>query len=1089
MHYSRCFKILLVIAFLFLGLLLTTFYITRKRLRDLFVEKTVEFIERKIKVDVSYRKVYGDVLSGIGFLDLALSSEGMDVKIRNLRVRYSILSFLKKPFIDGIYADKVSIRTKEKKEEKKELKIKGFEPGFSLYVREFLFKDVVINDKVEIQRFKGRISLSEEEGVLTVDTLSGCIFIKKQKINFDRLKGKVVFNKKGFLFESVDLSSSVIKGSLTLYISQDSLYFNTQKLIINSHGFSPDVKGIAVINGNWCYTSKKHKGSLKMSFKKFRFKKYQDIYALVEIKGKGENIDLKARDKMKTVFIKGTLHQYKNLKLDISFNGFENTPYFLVIEKGEVKIKGDIGKRSFNLQGYFTDLQTEKLNVDSMAILAIIEKNKVCIEKWLFTKNKSLLELKGSIGKELNVEIELKRINTKDFERILKIPYQVEMEGKILVQGDMRNPLFNGEITAHSEIFDALSLKMEGFNPVSFEGMCSLWIEKLKSKGVQLDGTLFLEKKRFTFQCITKDKKIIRMEGKVIPEDKKIIFESIGFKPDSGVYFYSKERSVLNLKEGVEIRNFNLYGEYGNLIIKSFLFKDKKLKIFRGYVSNFELSLFKRFIQDINPEGRADMLLDVKDFKGVLQIEIKDFILKNARFKNIYFTIDIDTLSWLRGRVVREKDTSFIKGSVEVDFTKIKLKNFDINLSLNNPGSWVFGFLRKIIVLKKGEIYGNLRIKGSLKEPSLDGKIEIKNGEVFLPAFDLYGTKAYIHLLLAKKKIYLLNSFTDIEKGRLYGNGFFDVHKRNYEFNFSFEDVPISLNGIYMISTGYLDLTGDLNSKPRITGGIEVKEGLIFYEFGKEAPQTSASNLPVISLSIKGERRIWLRNRMMDVELSPDIMIKVEKNKPVIAGDIKVIQGNVYYLEHIFRIKEGVIRFVSQEEINPEIEIVAKTTTDRFFEENGKRKRINIYLYLHGDVKNPIVDFYSEPPVMSEDDILTYLALNLTPEDIYSAEEREVLTRALSGIAVKFAQQQIEKRLKNLMPVDYFVIEPTGEGTRIIVGKYISSKLYVSYAHSFAASEQDAYRVEFETKKNQQIVIEKTEEQRYTIKYEIIWEF
>lgn len=1096
----KCFKILFLVFFSLLIFLGISVFLFRSRIRDFVVDKTVEFLQKKTGASIVYNKVEGDVITGIRFRNVRVEAGNFKIKVEDFKISYSIFSLFKLPVINLVYINNGIVELIQSSEvPTKKFEIKGIEPGFALLVKNAVFKNIFIlykDTKITVKELKGKVICKKEKASVEIKKISGGVKKGKNKFNVNKIAGKIILNKEGFKFENLFLQTSIIKGEVTAWVFRDSIGFRTKGLYLYPHELYKKVKGKINLRGNWNYSYNLHRGEVYIKGKDMSYLLDEKYTFAIKIKGKGKKVEMGVIEEKKRVRADLKVSIDSGIvNADLFLKSFEVKGHQLYIGNGTIKGYGNIKKSLWRLEGVFKNIGKKDLEIDSICISMEGDKKRFLIHNASVFKNKACINIIGAIGNELSLRCKIKNLTTEDTKGIVNLQFKGVLNADLKIEGKKSKPVVNGEMWVVSDIVDSVKINFDKFSLVEMYGKAYMTVKNFKTVGRKISGKIILAERKLEMMVFLNTGGELKINAQVIPENKTILIKKVRFVPEQNKVFISRSDAIVSfMKKGIKVDNFNIYGESGNVEFSMVLNPERVIEEFRMFVDGLDLSILGNFLEK-KIKGYLYVKTHVKEFKGDVNLCVKDFSYSEIAFKNFELSSQLSKKKkviniQMDGKLFAE-DISIVKGRAKVDMKNKKIVEFDIFTELNNPGVWVFSFLKRVVELKKGNIIGEFRVWGKPEVFDVTGSIKINDGEIYLPSFNLEGTNAVINISLRNRRIYVLNSMADVDGGKLYGNGIFNLASKNgnYEFDFSFDDLPLSLNGIYVVTGGYLNLKGNLKGDLIVRGEMNIDEGLLFYEIGKsDETSTKSMNLPDISISVKGEKGIWLRNKMMDVELSPDIIVRGKKDKLMVAGEIKILRGNVYYLEHIFRIERGEIKFTSQEEMNPEIDILAKTVTDRVVEHNGKKTRIKIYLHLYGDLKKLLMDFYSEPTVMSEDDILTYLAFNITSEDIYSKEERELLTQALSGIAVKFARQQIEKRLKEVFPVDYFTIESTEQGTKFTLGKYITPRLYVSYTGSLGSTE-DAYKIEFETKKNQQIVIEKTEENRYSVRYEIFWEF
>jgi len=167
---------------------------------------------------------------------------------------------------------------------------------------------------------------------------------------------------------------------------------------------------------------------------------------------------------------------------------------------------------------------------------------------------------------------------------------------------------------------------------------------------------------------------------------------------------------------------------------------------------------------------------------------------------------------------------------------------------------------------------------------------------------------------------------------------------------------------------------------------------------------------------------------------------------PGIVGEIKVIDGFVYYLDRKFTISEGVIFNPDHSKINPTLKITAKADVVTF-SPDSRSEQFTITLNVTGTMDNPVVRFMAEP-ALSELDILSILTFGERMGGMGSD-----INNRLMNIAAQQAIGLGTRRLEKLLNLDRVSVSGdvlgTGNsqsaGATIGVSKRFTSRLNVTY--------------------------------------------
>jgi len=172
-------------------------------------------------------------------------------------------------------------------------------------------------------------------------------------------------------------------------------------------------------------------------------------------------------------------------------------------------------------------------------------------------------------------------------------------------------------------------------------------------------------------------------------------------------------------------------------------------------------------------------------------------------------------------------------------------------------------------------------------------------------------------------------------------------------------------------------------------------------------------------------------------KLSGSVTISERIGKATTAvGELDIKDGiyNAYGRE--LKIEEGKIIYTSSPIENPSLQIkaVSKNSND-----------VIAGVKITGSARNPVVTLFSEPP-MDQSDILAYIVLGY-PINQASNEEGELLAKAATSIGFLGGEKMI-RNLTEQFGLDEVKIRSsnTTKEASLVLGKYLSPKLYVQYA-------------------------------------------
>lgn len=399
-----------------------------------------------------------------------------------------------------------------------------------------------------------------------------------------------------------------------------------------------------------------------------------------------------------------------------------------------------------------------------------------------------------------------------------------------------------------------------------------------------------------------------------------------------------------------------------------------------------------------------------------------------------------------------------VLGTLPLDFPGLSARDeapdMLVDLSIQSEGIDL-GFLKVLspeIAASGGGLAIDVRVTGFAAQPEPDGWLRITNGQLGLTSLnqDFRGFVADVSFLPDAIVVERLGA----EGGRLAGEGKIHLEGRTvgaFDLSFKFEDLAVvNLPELSANLNADLTLRGNLDG-PVLEGQAELTRAvieLLSLLEGPEGQEESIWNTVPFLRRMSGRvrasasRNVWIRDRTLNVEISGDLDVVKEPEGFRFYGALDSRRGNYDFQNANFNIDQGQIQFLGKTETNPELSILG-----------SKRVRLItgepaiITVILGGALLHPQVTFESDP-FLPEADILSYLVLGL-PADVLSGSQGQGagLTDQAPYLVLGIAANRLKRTIGKQLNLDVVEIDIGGTAaTRLVVGKYIGQKFFVSYA-------------------------------------------
>lgn len=837
------------------------------------------------------------------------------------------------------------------------------------------------------------------------------------------------------------------------------------------------------------------------------------------------NYNLKTSE-AESIQVRGELNLF-----DLSYQGelnFQNLVLanYLPNKIPKLRLNGII-----NFNGIKTDTINWQMNAnigeltsDSLIFDGSLIKNKLTLSQMKIIRDNKGLVLAGSLSKtSVNLNYNFNRFPLRFIEELFKIKTEGTVNGNGTISGSYDSLAVTTDLNIAQAKFKSIHFAQAQLNFVlpNIQKFFSkdTKIKEIKNLSLNIDtlfvaqrpmGNLMIQLKDTSFNLLIINSALgLSAQGKILlaKDNYQCLIDSFSLaKGDETLK--TKLPFSLNLAEQqFNLSNWQIPLAGGELSLDLNFSTQHGIKFFDSDQPNIKLEL-----KNIDLGKLSKLVGYQNDISGLANLELKtngnyelNFSIVNFKHQNAKISFDSLTCVILltknqiqinKFNLSQKTLNSTITGTVnyswDIPTQKIKIGDLDLKVTLTDPGIWILSFLKGILDVKTGSIYGTIEVQGKIAEPIFRGRAVVNDASLVIVATNSAVEKVNAELLFDRNRIILSKISGKAGKGSVTGLGFTEfqgltaVKALQYEINAT--NLPIHpQKDIYAVVSGDLQILYQQNSPTSLQGTITVNEALLTIGFGREVKTGTAQNL-LYNISVQGEREIWLRNANCDIELSMNLNIRKTLTETFYSGTLKSRQGNFYYLDHNLTITEGLIKFDNINELNPELNILAEKYTHPMKINSATTERVKIILQLTGDLKQPVFNFSSDPPILSQEDIMSYLTLNVTTQEISVAEQREIFNKLVSERFLGYFEREIAKKLRNYIKLDYLQFESGllegGKTAKVTVGKYIAENIYATYTYNVSGLIQDIFRIEYYITKSHELIGERDEQGRYRVKYQ-----
>ena len=546
---------------------------------------------------------------------------------------------------------------------------------------------------------------------------------------------------------------------------------------------------------------------------------------------------------------------------------------------------------------------------------------------------------------------------------------------------------------------------------------------------------------------------------------------------------------------------------------------------FQLRIANVNLSrLVELFQMDTEASGLLDINMDLKG--TAVSPELKgDFNLRKAIFNQYPLRKMEGKFSYHDNRM--DMETEIIpRDSGKVDFTgnipiHIRLDNMDFNFNPKDPiqaqllvQRFPLAILNAFVMACeiKGHMDGKVTVGGTIDSPNPEGHLEMKKGSFKMDKYGIDYKSINFNVQFLPEKVSLDTFLIQSNDGTMSATGQLDFSSAFYKGDVSQSKInvkfrkfnPFDHDQFNMQLSGNAGLSGE-KGKVVFDGNLNVPQSEFFLPtvlsmFGKmneyeipepilvkemkklsERPDTitlvqrpeakdDSTNKSYLEdftgkIKLKIPRNTWVKSDDMHIELSGDLELLKNKEFFEVFGTVDVVRGQYDLLGKTFVIDKGTIRFQGGEEMTPNLDITAS-----YGFRNTDRIEQNLSVHVTGTAESPAVSFSMGSDSINEGDAFSYILFGKGMSELTADQQANVAGSGGGTIAGSAAasliSSQISNFLGNKLNMDYLEIKSEGgfENATVVVGKYITNDLFVSYEQRFGEKNEKDDLATYEVK-------------------------
>lgn len=551
------------------------------------------------------------------------------------------------------------------------------------------------------------------------------------------------------------------------------------------------------------------------------------------------------------------------------------------------------------------------------------------------------------------------------------------------------------------------------------------------------------------------------------------------------------------------------------------------------------LNTYKLLPYSLKGQLSASVVLSgiLKNPEAVVFTEVENMTIDELQINRISMNMNLNENKLSSSFILEKTTQESMTGIASIPFylfpepekSRVPLDEpISIDLSVKDLDLEFFELLSHQIQNLHGSLNLDLKMRNTINEPRLSGDISLNQGRLTMPQYgidypDIRLTASFSDRMMTLNELSIkggdgklvVNGQLIIAQSITNGVESFSIKAKGNNFTLAgskdiyfLTDLDLRLQGTpdESVYSGKIILTRgriNLDAIQLLTGSSDDVNAPLLLQAREEVLDTTKFIYKVQSpdfldnltgkLTLSIPRNTWIRNKNMNIELGGNLDLLKTNRHFELYGNINTLRGFYELYGRKFDINEGTITFDGGSDINP---ILKLTITHSFIDINRVRKNLNIK--LNGRVNNPVISFLLNDDVITEVDAVSYLLFGRSSQEISQGEQSEVNRQTESGMAKSLIARQLGTQLTGEIGkrLDLDVVEFSGgedwKQASIIVGKYITDRLFLSYEKDFVIGQTREIvpdRVSAEYELNRSIFIQATRGDEKTTGFDIFWKF
>ncbi|MEJ8574885.1 translocation/assembly module TamB domain-containing protein [Microbaculum marinum] len=194
-----------------------------------------------------------------------------------------------------------------------------------------------------------------------------------------------------------------------------------------------------------------------------------------------------------------------------------------------------------------------------------------------------------------------------------------------------------------------------------------------------------------------------------------------------------------------------------------------------------------------------------------------------------------------------------------------------------------------------------------------------------------------------------------------------------------------------------------------------------------------------LDLKVSTTNRIFVRGMGVDAQLGGGITIRGTSSTPIVQGGFELRRGYIDVIGQRIDFTRGIITFPGTDKIDPQLDLVAETTTSS----------ITGIVTIGGRASNPTIQL-SSSPALPQDEVLAHILFDRATGQLTAGQAVQLAQAAATLAGIGGGPGMLDS-IRRKFGLDVLQITTAGDDPAIGIGRYINDNIYLGVTQGTSA--------------------------------------